>query len=218
MNFEPFYESDESTYRQYEYDFVINLVSIGQLLHRAHEGDADAFAELQAQYEKQLRHYIGRMISSPHDMDDIIQRTFISLYLNLHRIDPPEKLRPFLYRVARNLAYDFLRETYRRNEVCIDDMALSLQNTSPPPEDAAQWSILFEQIRKCVDCLPDVQRDTLILHVEENLSLAEIAEIMNTEVGTVKSRLHYARKLLKQMLSTEITDMLDRTKPKRSKT
>lgn len=195
---------------------MIDIVSIGQLLQRAHHGDGEAFAELQARYEDPLRHFVERMIGSPQDVDDIIQRTFISLYLNLHRITPPEKLRPFLYRVARNLAYDVLRETYRRPQVCIDDIAFSLQNSTPSPEDEVHWSLLFEQIQRCIDCLPDIQRETLILYVEAGMTHAEIAEIMHTEVGTVKSRLHYARKLLKQMLSADINDILVKVKYSRS--
>jgi RNA polymerase sigma-70 factor, ECF subfamily len=67
----------------------------------------------------------------------------------------------------------------------------------------------MEELKRAIDCLPELQRDTIILYAEENLSLAEIAEVMNTELGTVKSRLHYARKLLRQMLPIEFFESLE---------
>ena len=178
-----------------------------QLLEWARTGDKVAFGDLQKRYEVRLRRFAARMINN-HEVDDIVQRAFMALYLNLERIDPPAKLLPFLYRVTRNLCYDLLRQYYRRDEMDIDDCAYRLESHHISLEDKAYWSLMLEQVRQCIDCLPDVQRDTLILYVEENLSHAEIADIMNTEVGTVKSRIFYARKLLKQMVSPELLELL----------
>lgn len=181
---------------------------IETLLHRARRGDKAAFGDLQKRYEVRIRRFAARMINNNHEVDDIVQRAFIALYINLERIDPPEKLLPFLYRVTRNLCYDTLRQYYRRDEMDIEDCAYRLESQTISLEDKAHWSLMLEQVRQCIDCLPDIQRDTLILYVEENLSHAEIAEVMNTEVGTVKSRIFYARKLLKQMVSPELLKIL----------
>jgi RNA polymerase sigma-70 factor (ECF subfamily) len=111
--------------------------------------------------------------------------------------------------VTRNLCYDALRQHYRRDEEDIEDCEYRLSSPSLSPEDSVHWSLMYQQLKRCIDCLPALQRDTLILYAEENLSQAEIAEVMNTEVGTVKSRLHYARKLLRQMLPPEFFDYLE---------
>jgi len=178
-----------------------------QLLKRARIGDKAAFGDLQKRYEARIRHFASRMIHN-HEVDDIVQRAFIALYINLERIEPVEKLLPFLYRVTRNLCYDSLRQYYRRDEMDIEDCDYRLATSTISPEDKAHWSLLLEEVRKHIDCLPEIQRDTLILYVEENLSHAEIADIMNTEIGTVKSRIFYARKLLRQMLSPDLLEIL----------
>jgi RNA polymerase sigma-70 factor (ECF subfamily) len=182
---------------------------IADTLNSAKAGNQDAFAALQEQFEPRIRRYVQRMIPSGDDVEDIVQRTFIALYMNIERLHPPEKLPPFLYRVSRNLCYDALRQHYRRDEMDIEDCEYRISSPSISPESNAHWSLLFEELRRAMNCLPEIQRDTLILYAEENLSHAEIAEVMNTEVGTVKSRLHYARRLLRQMLPSEFFESLD---------
>lgn len=178
--------------------------NIADLIERAKKGDNDAFADIQAQYERRIQSFVGRMIASDKDTEDIVQRTFIALYMNIDQIDPPEKLRPFLFRVARNLSYDVLRKLYRYDEVALDDCEYYLETAMASPENKAHWSLLLEKVRQIINCLPTIQRETLLLYVEEGFSQAEIAEVMNTEVGTVKSRLYYARKLLRQTMPPDL--------------
>ncbi len=72
-----------------------NLVT---LLRQAQAGDNDAFAEIQSKFELHIHRFVLRLIGQHDDVDDIVQNTFIALYMNLDRIDPIEKLRPFLFR------------------------------------------------------------------------------------------------------------------------
>ena len=181
------------------------------LLFQAQQGNDNAFSELQSLFESRIRRFVARMMRSHEDVDDIVQKTFIALYKNLERIDPPEKLQPFLFRVARNLCYDYLRKHYRRDELAIQDCEHRLHEDLVSPEDKTHWKLMLEDVRRAIDCLPEIHRDTLILYVEEGLSQSEIAEVMNTEIGTVKSRLFYARKLLKQSVSPDIIIALKQT-------
>ncbi|MEO1288652.1 MAG: RNA polymerase sigma factor, partial [Chloroflexota bacterium] len=151
-------------------------------------------------------------LASPDDVDDVVQQTFIALYMNLDQINPPEKLRPFLFRVARNLCYDNLRRVYRRDDVSINDCEYRLSSNHISPEENAYWRLMLAGVRQAIDCLPEIHRDTLILYVEEGLSQAEIAEVMHTELGTVKSRLYYARKLLRQLVSPDTLLAIENTK------
>jgi RNA polymerase sigma-70 factor (ECF subfamily) len=77
------------------------------------------------------------------------------------------------------------------------------------PEAVTYWLLLYLEVQEAMERLPEVQRETLILYSEENLSYAEIAEAMNTSIGTVKSRLYYAKKTLRQLLSVETLQALD---------
>lgn len=185
------------------------------LLLQAQNGENIAFDAIQTQLTDRIRRFVTRMINNPDDVDDIVQRTFVALYMNLEQIAPPEKLMPFVYRVARNLCYDLLRKHYRRENVDFDDMEYRLATTTISPEENAHWSLLFQQMQHLIDALPDVQRETLILFVEEDLTHAEIADIMHTEVGTVKSRLFYARKTLRQLVSSDMQDALKLVNQKR---
>ena len=77
------------------------------------------------------------------------------------------------------------------------------------PEEATYWLLMYLEVQEAMERLPEVQREALILYSEENLSYAEIAEAMNTSIGTVKSRLFYAKKTLRQLLSVETLQALD---------
>jgi RNA polymerase sigma-70 factor (ECF subfamily) len=186
----------------------VTVPSLAETLASARIGNNQAFAELQRELEPRIRRFAQRMIRNEAEVDDIVQRAFIAFYINIEGIHPPEKILPFLLRVTRNLAYDSLRRDYRREEIAFEDCEFRLHSLTVSPEDQAHWSLMLEELRAAMDCLPDIHRDTLILSVEENLSHAEIAEVMNTEIGTVKSRLHYARKVLRQILPSEFFEAL----------
>jgi RNA polymerase sigma-70 factor (ECF subfamily) len=148
--------------------------------------------------------------AAPSDeVDDVVQDTLLTLYTHLHEIDPPQKLRPFLFRVARNRCYDILRHQGRWDQVALEDdeapldvrVAFNMQDQiATSPEDAANWLLLYMEVKEAIERLPENQRQALILFSEEELSYIEIAEVMDVSVGTVKSRLFHAKKNLRGLL------------------
>jgi RNA polymerase sigma-70 factor (ECF subfamily) len=187
-----------------------------ELLCLAQQGDNDAFAQLQRRLEPSVRRFVWRLIGTHDAIDDIVQDAFISLYKNLKRIEPVDKLRPYLFRIVRNRSYDELRRQGRFEHVSLDDEPVENWASlyTPPesgakPEDLTHWMLVYAEVQAAMDRLPELQRQTLILFSEENLSYNEIAEAMNTSIGTVKSRLYYAKKTLRQFLSVETVSMLD---------
>lgn len=187
-----------------------------ELLGRAQSGDMDAFAELQTRLEAPIRRFVWRLIGSSPEEDDILQDSLIALYLNLGRIDPPENLRPYLFRIVRNRCYDLLRKRRRFEQVSLDEEPVEswVSLSEPPltgsqPEEVAHWLMVQMEVQAAMERLPELQRQTLILYSEENLSYQEIAEAMNTSMGTVKSRLFYAKKTLRQLVSPQTLAMLD---------
>lgn len=192
-----------------------DALSDTELLRLAQSGDTAAFETLQSRLMPSITHFVRRLVG-PGESDDIVQDVLIAFYTHLHQIDPPEKLRPFLYRVARNRAYDELRRRGRWNAVPIDDepvlewvSAAAADSSSAAPEDLAHWLLLHIQVQEAMDRLPEVQRQALILYAEEGLSLTEIAQAMDTRVGTVKSRIFYARRTLRRILPAETLAALD---------
>ncbi|MFP4321146.1 MAG: RNA polymerase sigma factor [Anaerolineales bacterium] len=183
------------------------------LLCAAQEGDMDAFEDLQQRLEGPLTRFVRRLTGAGNVEDDIVQDVFITLYLKLGEIDPPEKLRPYLFRVARNRCYDELRRRQRREWLSLDDEPTQLwvsfqQAHGRAPEDATHWMLLLIEVQEAMDDLPALQRDALILYAEEGFSYAEIAEVMNTSLGTIKSRIYHAKQGLRRRLSPQTLAIL----------
>jgi DNA-directed RNA polymerase specialized sigma24 family protein len=76
-------------------------------------------------------------------------------------------------------------------------------NYGQMPEDAAHWLLLHLEVQEAMEYLPELQRQALILYTEEEMSYAEIADIMDVEVGTIKSRIFHARRTLRRMMKPE---------------
>ena len=186
-----------------------------ELLEQVRGGDHLAFAELQEALEPPIRRFVRRLIGYHEAEDDIIQTVFIALFRNMHRIDPISNLRPYVYRMARNRCYDELRSQGRFQKVSLDDepaemwISFTAAEETAQSEDVAHWLLLQLEVREAMDRLPELQRQTLILYAEEEMSYVEIAEAMKCSVGTVKSRLFYAKKMLRQLVRPETLKALE---------
>jgi len=176
------------------------------LLRLARDGHRDAFTRLQEMLEGPARRFVRRLIGPSDVEDDIIQNAFFALYMNLDRLDEGEKLRPFLFRVLRNQCYDELRAQGRYETISVDDerveseVSTLVANEDRQPEEATRWLLLYTQVQEAIDQLPEPQRQALLLYTVADLSYAEIAEATGVSIGTVKSRLHHAKRNLVRRL------------------
>jgi len=184
-----------------------------ELLRLAQQGDDEAFEALHAALAPGLGRFVRRLIGDGQEAEDVVQDTLLALYLNLNRIEPVEKLRPYVFRIARNRCYDILRRGGRYEEVSIDEdeddpvrVRVSFEiadERATPPEEVAHWLLLQMEVRDAMDSLPELQRQTLMLFAEENMTYNEIAEVMGVNIGTIKSRLFHAKKNLRARLKPE---------------
>jgi len=172
------------------------------LLERVCAGDHDAFDDLYARLEPMVARFVRRLVGNVLEVDDIVQETFIGFYRHIREIDPPHMLRPYLFRIARNRAYDLLRRQGRYDPVQVR-IAFDLSQLNTSPEDAASWLLLYMEVRDAIERLPELGRQALILYAEEQLSYAEIAQVMNVSIGTVKSRMFHAKRRLRELLSDD---------------
>ena len=184
------------------------------LLARAQAGDDEAYGALVLKLDPPVRRFIRRLLGQHDAEDDIVQDVFIKLYRKLYRIKPDQGVRPYLFRMARNRAYDELRSIGYRETLSLDDEPVEAYASfhSQPgekPEEAAHWLLIQLEVREAMERLPELQRQALILYSEEGLSYAEIAEVMETSVGTIKSRLFHAKKGLRRWLRPETLQALD---------
>jgi RNA polymerase sigma-70 factor, ECF subfamily len=188
------------------------------LLCRAKGGDHRAFDALQAYLLPAVRRFVRRLLGEPTAEEDIIREAFLALYLNIGRMDREGALLPFLYRVSRNRSYDLLREQGRYDVVSLDGgngqdipWQESLPSPIPTPDAAVLRLLAWGEVQKAMDCLPENQRQALILFSQEDLSYAQIAEVMNLETSTVRATLYIARKNLLRRLRPDSLQALGLT-------
>ena len=169
-----------------------------ELVTRAQNGDRNAFSELVRLHAQGVLHVVYRMCGNMQVAEDAAQETFIQAWTKLSSYRPKTSLRNWLYRIAVNTAIDMLRKEKRILPGSVD--GLYLTDTEPGPETMAANTERAEMVREAVLELPDASRAVLVLREFEGLSYQEIAEALDIPVGTVMSRLNYARKLLKEKL------------------
>lgn len=181
---------------------TISAINEVELVTRAQNGERNAFSELVRIHAQGVMNVIYRMCGDMQIAEDAAQETFIQAWLHLSAYRPQTSLRNWLYRIAVNAATDMLRK--QRHILPNDLEDLQLSDPQPDPE-----ALFFQQertrlVQKAILSLPEASRAVLVLREYEGMSYHEIADALEIPVGTVMSRLNYARKLLKDKLEQKL--------------
>ena len=167
------------------------------------EGNTNAFEELVLEYEKKVYNVALRILGNSEDAADMTQEAFIKAFNSLSGFRGDSKFSVWLTRIVSNLCLDFLRSRTRRPTVSPpveddegDDVQLDIADVSQSPELLLERSLTRESVRRGLKALPEDYREILLLREIQGLSYDEIAEALNIEVGTVKSRIFRGRKKL----------------------
>lgn len=170
------------------------------LIQRLCNNDLDALGALFDRYYPQV---YRTAIAITHDSavaEDLAQDCFLKLHHYANRIDTSLPLAPWLYRVTVNLAYTWISRRKKRR-VSLEALVDQLMTPSwHSPDQLAEHSEVQAQVRHAVSELHFNQRVVVVLHYLSGLSLDEIAAVLDCPVGTVKSRLYYARENLRRQL------------------
>lgn len=172
------------------------------LVIRAQDGDRNAFSELVCTHSQGVLNVVYRMCGDRQLAEDAAQETFIRAWQRLPSFRPGGSLRSWLYRIGVNTAVDMLRKDVRILPQAVED--LHLRDSHPGPEALFDSAERAKLVQGAVVSLPDASRAVLVLREFEGLAYQEIAEVLDIPVGTVMSRLNYARKLLKEKLTVEM--------------
>jgi len=164
------------------------------LLLRCQVGDKNALAELIERYQRRLRYFISRLLDDSELTEDIFQDTWLTVIRRLHGLREPDAFSTWLYRIARNKVYHQLRKKKVWSELN-EDMAVSNENEDDVVflEDAAQ-------VHRCLRELRPEHKEVLMLRFLEQMPYQQIAEVLDCNLGTVKSRVYYAKLALKKEL------------------
>jgi RNA polymerase sigma-70 factor (ECF subfamily) len=176
------------------------------LILTARRGDLDAFNTLVLHYQDSVYTLAYRIMGESHSAADVVQEAFILAY---RRLDSYRggNFRSWLLRITTNTAYDELRRRKRRPAASIEELpgsetddGPSLPGNSPTPEQVVLQAEIQQAIQNCINGLGDDQRLVLVLSDVEGLSYQEIADNLDLELGTVKSRLSRARASVRHCL------------------
>jgi RNA polymerase sigma-70 factor (ECF subfamily) len=164
------------------------------------DGELDALGVL---YDRH-RHLVYRtalaITGDPEMASDLLQEVFLRLYRFAHRIDSDRPIQPWLYRMTTNLSYTWVKRRSRWLRFIQDMADRVILDKKPSPHLLAERDEGWRWIQQAIISLPIQQRVVVVLYYINDLSLQEIGEIMDIPVGTVKSRLYYARRELKKQL------------------
>ena len=178
--------------------------SDSEIIVRAQAGDLRAFETLYRKHERQVYRTALAIMGNSQTAEEVLQDCFLRAYKHLHQLNGEPSISPWLHRVAVNLCYSRLRRDYlSRLTVPLESLSGRLfPSLDPSPEESTQHSEVSAAIQRGIAALDVKHRSVVILYYLQEFSLEEVAYILDCPVGTVKSRLHYARQELSKQLSS----------------
>ena len=176
-------------------------MTVEELARSAAEGNESAFAQLVTMYEKRVYGLALRMTGNQEDAADVAQEAFLAAWRGLPTFRGDAGFATWLYRLTSNAAIDHLRKTRRqRTETSLNDGDLDAVDPTPSPQDQAESEGLREAVRWGMGELSPEHRQVLSMREYRELSYEEIAQELDVDLGTVKSRLSRARSALRKIL------------------
>lgn len=180
-----------------------------QLLARIAAGDRDALDELFRRYRTVAYRVAYRLLGHEADALDAVQDGFAKALTHLDSFQGRSSFKTWLLKVVSNASLDLGRSRGRHDILSLDGLAHQRREEVEPlvEEDPArdlERADLRHRLDEALNLLPPAQRQTFVLHAEAELSYREVAEMLDISIGTVMSRLYYARQKLRTILETWI--------------
>lgn len=187
-----------------------NRAADAELVKRAQKGDRLAHKELVEKYQKRVYSVVFGMLHNREDALEVTQEAFVKAFGRLKDFKGKSGFYTWIYRIAVNLAIDFRRREWKRSERTTEyddtreDPGVEEEaykgGVAPNPERASLNTELGQAISDALDKLPEEQKAVFTMREIEGMSYQEMAEVMGCSIGTIMSRLHYARKKMQSML------------------
>lgn len=175
-----------------------------ELIRRAQQGDLRAYGALVRRYEERMFYTAYRILHHREDAEDCLQETFLRVWDHLRELADVRAFQLWVYRILSNQALDILRRRERHQEGLdlYESEVIHLARVSSPasPRELLRRSREVERIERAIEELPPRQKLVFVLRHFQGLKLAEIAEVLNSPLGTVKATLHNALQKLQGAL------------------
>jgi RNA polymerase sigma-70 factor (ECF subfamily) len=183
------------------------IPSDDRLLAYAIHGDREAQSELFRRHRLVAYRVAYRLLGNEADALDAVQEAFVKALTHLPSFQGRSSFKTWLLRVVSNASLDLGRQRGRREALSFDALGpKNREDLEPLVEDLSGRDLeradLRRQLQQALDLLPPAQRQTFVLHAEAGLSYREVAGVLNISIGTVMSRLYYARQKLRGLLQS----------------
>ena len=176
------------------------------LLERAAKGDGQAFSELLAAHEGRMYAVALRMCGNPEDAQDCLQEAMLRIFRSISGFKGQSAFATWVYRITMNTCLDELRRSRRRSASSLDarlEAGWSPTDDMDTPEHHAMRSEQRRALERAIAQLPEDMRAAVVLRDIQSCAYDEIADILGTNVGTIKSRISRGRARLREILSQE---------------
>lgn len=179
------------------------------LVQQARNGDLAAYDELVRRYQERIYATVYHMTANHEDANDLAQESFIKAFQALKSFKGGSSFYTWIYRIAVNKTINFLKQRKNRIHMSLNDLDFNAEHdpdlvaltSEKTPQRDVNLSELQEKLNTALLKLSEPHRLVVVLHDVQGLAHDEIAKIMDCNIGTVRSRLFYARQQLQAMLS-----------------
>lgn len=171
-----------------------------ETIERAKNGDLVAFEQIIFEFEKPLWNYLVRLSGSKDDAEDLIQDTFVKVYKHIKTIDGSRNIKSWIYTIATNTAYDYLRKKKRESLVELDEEHETSIDTKSYYSVSVEENIESKDVSAAIDRLDTLYKGPILLYYKDGFSYEEIADMLAIPINTLKTRLSRAKKQLATLL------------------
>ena len=194
----------------------MNTLDESQLARELLHGSPAAFDRFVDTYNNKIFRYSYTMCRQREDAEEVAQETLLKVFQNLDQLHDPERLKPWIFRIAKNACLMKRRKSVfaPKTELSIDELkpskdggdgkSIEIADWSLRPDELAENSELRQALDRAVAELPDIYRAVFLLRDAENLSTEDTAEILDISTDAVKTRLHRARLALRKHLDEHL--------------
>ena len=190
-----------------------------ELARRLLSGDAHAFDQFVEHFRAKIFHYSWLMCGQREDAEEVAQETLLKTFENFHQLKDPERVRPWVFRIAKNVCLTKRRRSIFAptpgQEISLDELMpgrdsrdgrtkLEIADWSHLPEDHVLQIEMKKELEGAIRKLPAIYRSVILLRDLEQLSTAEAAQILDVAEDVIKTRLHRARLAIRKHLDERL--------------
>ena len=169
-----------------------------KIVHRCQDGERAAFEELFEMYQPRLKYFVRRLDDGGANIEDILQDIWLTVIKKIHTLKDAQAFAVWLYRITRNKVYD----GFRRKEILVrlpEDDEFPVSGSVEPVFEAHE----AEQLHKALNTLKPPHKEVLTLCFLEQMSYQSIADVVGCSIGTVRSRIFYAKQSLREEMESQ---------------